>query len=230
MILAAGRGTRLGALGERVAKVLVEIDGRSLLAHQLDYLAGEGVELVVVNAFHLAEQLIDFAAERDGPPELRVVAEAEPLGTAGGVINALTEFSPEPLLVYYGDVIAREGLAPLSGLHRAQKPVATLAVYHSDQAHAKGVVELEGDRVVGFHEKDASWASGWVNAGVYLIEPSWLAEFPRGEELDFGFDLFPQALKSRRKLIAHRLSTPVLDIGTPGDLETARSRGRSEPS
>ena len=123
MILAAGRGTRLGALGERVAKALVEIDGRSLLAHHLDFLAPQGVEMVVVNASHLAQQLIEFAAERSGPPELRVVLEDEPLGTAGGVIHALPQFSTEPLLVYYGDVIAREGLGtPSEPARRSRGP------------------------------------------------------------------------------------------------------------
>ena len=58
MILAAGRGTRLGALGRTTPKVLVEIGGQPLLARQLSYLAEAGVERVVVNAHHLAEQII----------------------------------------------------------------------------------------------------------------------------------------------------------------------------
>jgi mannose-1-phosphate guanylyltransferase len=230
MILAAGRGTRLGALGERVAKALVEIDGRPLLAHQLDYLADEGVELVVVNASHLAGQVTEFVVARTGPPELQVITENEPLGTAGGVINALQEFSREPLLVYYGDVIAREGLQPLVQLHEAHRPVATLTVYETHDAEGKGVVEVDGDRVVAFHEKDPSRGSGWVNAGVYVVEPSWLAEFPRGKELDFGFDLFPNALAAGRELLAYRLAASVLDIGTPADLEKARMHGFSGSS
>jgi NDP-sugar pyrophosphorylase family protein len=215
----------LGALGGRVAKALVEIDGRPLLAHQLDYLASEGVEMVVVNASHLAEQLLDFADARRGPPELRLVIEEEPLGTAGGVINALDQFSQEPLLVFYGDVIAREGLGSLGELHRAGQPVATLAVYKTDRAQEKGVVDLAGNRIIGFHEKDPSRTVGWVNAGVYVVEPAWLDEFRRGAELDFGFDLFPAALATGRELLGHRLAQPVLDVGTTKDLETVQAKG-----
>ena len=64
-----------------------------------------------------------------------------------------------------------------------------------------------------------------MNAGIYIVEPSWLGEFPSGEQLDFGFDLFPNALDSGRELMAHRLAAPVLDIGTPADLQTARAHG-----
>jgi NDP-sugar pyrophosphorylase family protein len=106
--------------------------------------------------------------------------------------------------------------------------MATLAVYETDRAHEKGVVDLDGNRVVAFHEKDPSRCSGWVNAGIYVVEPGWVDEFSRGQNLDFGFDLFPAALATGRVLLAHRLAEPVLDIGTPTDLETAQDEGLSE--
>src|SRR3954454_22943445 len=89
MVLAAGRGTRLGSLGLTVPKVLVDVGGRPLLERQLDYLAREGIERVVVNAHHLAEAVDSFAREYTGALELSVVTEVQLLGTAGGVRNAL---------------------------------------------------------------------------------------------------------------------------------------------
>ena len=225
MVLAAGQGTRLGALGERQAKALVEIDGRPLLAHQLAYLQAHGVSRVVVNASHLAEQVEAFAQDYPGPIDLDVVVETEPLGTAGGVRNALDLFTSRSLLVVYGDVVSGENLRPLGDIHDRIGPVATLAVYHSDRAQKKGVVELSGSRVTAFHEKDPKRTSGWVNAGMYVVDPGWLAGFAHGAPLDFGFDLFPAALVSGRELRAHRLSAPVLDVGTPEDLEHARAVG-----
>lgn len=225
MILAAGRGTRLGALGRRTAKALVEIDGEPLLARQLRYLAGEGVERAVINASHLAEQIELFAGSLSGGIELEVVREPEPLGTAGGVLNALPLLGPEPLLVLYGDVIAREPLAPLGELQERLGAVATLAIYESDDASQKGVVELSGDLVTAFHEKDPARTSGWVNAGVYVVAPDWVAGCDGEPPLDFGHDLFPAALAQGRWIGAHRLREPVLDIGTPEDLERARAGG-----
>ncbi len=226
MVLAAGRGTRLGALGERTAKALIEVGGEPLLAHQLRYLGGQGVGRVVVNASHLAEQLERFAAAQQGPPELRVVREPDPLGTAGGVLNALRLFEPGPIVIVYGDVISGEDLEPMAELHSRHRPVATIATYHSDRAQQKGVLELSNSRVTAFVEKDPERTSGWVNAGIYIVERDWLAGWEEREPpLDFGFDLLPAALDEGLELRAHHLEAPVLDIGTPADLKHARERG-----
>jgi NDP-sugar pyrophosphorylase family protein len=225
MILAAGRGTRLGELGQRKAKALLEIGGVPLLSHQLDFLSAHGIDSVVVNASHLAGQVQDFVSSRGGDPAIRVVVEPEPLGTAGGLINALPFLETAPLAVLYSDVVCGEDLAPMGELHEREAPVATIAVYESDHAQAKGVVELSGSEVTGFHEKDPARTSGWVNAGIYIVEPEWLARFPTGEFLDFGFDLFPAALRDRERVLAHRLREPVIDVGTPEDLESVRASG-----
>src|ERR1035441_6413429 len=116
MLLGAGRGTRLGALGLTVPKILVDVGGEPLLARQLRYLAREGAERVVVNAHHLADQVEAFAAQHTGPPELVVVREDELLGTAGGVRNALPELGTEPFVVLYGDVRSEEHTSELQSL------------------------------------------------------------------------------------------------------------------
>jgi mannose-1-phosphate guanylyltransferase len=225
MILAAGRGTRLGALGERIPKALVEIDGVPLLRRQLDYLAAHGVESIVVNASHLADQIEEFAGSYSDGPEITVVVEAEPLGTAGGVINAMPHLNPGPVFVLYGDVVCGEDLKPMAELHERETPVATIAVYHSDHAEAKGVVEVDGSAVTNFYEKDPDRTSGWVNAGIYIVEVDWLTRFPGGEFLDFGYDVFPAALQDQKSIRAHRLRERVIDVGTPEDLEKARAAG-----
>jgi NDP-sugar pyrophosphorylase family protein len=227
MILAAGRGTRLGALGEQRAKALVEIDGRPLLARQLEFLAEQGVERAVVNASHLAEQLEEFVERHHAPPAVEVVVEPEALGTAGGVLNALPRFLEGSLAILYGDAIVREPLAEMATLHHRTHPVATLAVYRSDHAEAKGIVELDGTLVTGFVEKDPARTAGWVNAGLYIAETSWLAAAPTERPLDFGHDLFPDALRRGMEIRAHGLAEVVLDIGTPADLARARERGLS---
>lgn len=221
MVLAAGHGSRLGALGERCAKALVEIAGKPLLAHQLAYLASLGVERVVVNASHLAAQVEDFAATYRGPPKLEVVFEPELLGTAGGVANVLPMLSPGPLWVLYGDVIVRDDLRPMATAHASHDSVATLAVYHSRHTEGKGVLDVNGSLVTRFREKDVTRGAGWVNAGVYLIETEWAARFPVDAPLDFGFDIFPAALAAGESLRAYRLAEPVLDIGTPESLARA---------
>jgi NDP-sugar pyrophosphorylase family protein len=231
MILAAGRGTRLGALGEATPKVLVEIDGRPLLERQLHYLEQNGVDQVVVNAHHHAAQIVLFAQEYSGSVELICVLEERLLGTAGGVRNALDHLRPGPFVVLYGDVLVDASISPMLELHRRTAASATLAVHEARSSEGKGVVEVDGhDRIRRFTEKGAQ-AEGpvLINSGLYVLEPDLVATLPPGVECDFGKDVFPAALESGLTLSAARLAEPVIDIGTPEGLALARAAaGRSE--
>jgi NDP-sugar pyrophosphorylase family protein len=227
MILAAGRGTRLAALGLNVPKPLVDVGGRPLLSRQLHYLAGQGIHRVVVNAHHLASAIESFAGEYKSPPEVRVVVEPELLGTAGGVRNAIGEFTDAPIIVLYGDVLVVDApLAPMLALHQRLAARATLAVYRSTEVLGKGTVAVdEHGYVTAFREKAASAAvqSALINAGLYVLEPALVAGLPAGTPLDFGHDVFPAVVAAGGRLAAHILSEPVIDVGTPEGLARART-------
>ncbi|HZU60916.1 MAG TPA: NDP-sugar synthase [Solirubrobacteraceae bacterium] len=225
MILAAGRGTRLAALGLKVPKPLVDVGGQPLLSRQLGYLAGQGVQRVVVNAHHLASAIESFAAEYKSPPELRVVVEPELLGTAGGVRNALDEFDGAPIIVLYGDVLMDAPLAPLLALHRGLDAQATLAVYRSTDVLGKGTLAVNDEGyVTGFQEKASTAVQdgALINAGLYVLEPEVVSSLPAGTPLDFGHDVFPALIAAGGRLAAHVLQEPVIDVGTPEGLAQAR--------
>jgi NDP-sugar pyrophosphorylase family protein len=226
MVLAAGRGTRLGSLGRRVPKVLVDLAGRPLLAWQFDYLEREGFRSIVVNAHHLAGEIRSFVDSYRGALELTCVFEPELLGTAGGVRNALAALQPGPFVVLYGDVLTREPLTPLLEAHARSSAVATLAVHESELTEGKGTVAVGPDwRVTRFVEKGPPEPGrvALVNSGIYVLESSLVEELPLGVPLDFGHDVFPQALERGAHIMAHKLSTPVLDMGTPETLALART-------
>lgn len=114
MILAAGRGSRLRPLTDRVPKPLLRVAGRTLIEHHLDRLAALGIERVVINLHHLGEQI--RTALGDGGRwgmELQYSPEAELLETAGGIRAALGLLGPDPFLVLNGDVFCDHDPTPL---------------------------------------------------------------------------------------------------------------------
>lgn len=227
MILAAGRGTRLGELGRTVPKVLVDVGGEPLLARQVRYLTDGGVERIVINAHHLADQIVSFVAEHPRAVDIEVVVEPELLGTAGGVRNALPLLGGEAFVVLYGDVIIDEAVGAVSETHGRAQASATLTLYRAAEFEGKGTVELSSDGTVSaFHEKASSHADGhaYVNAGLYVIEPSLVWDLPLGVELDFGHDVFPSALAQGQTIATHVLPAAVIDMGTPAALDLARDR------
>ena len=115
MVLAAGLGTRMGAISDRVPKPLVPVAGKPLLAHALERLEQAGVTDIVVNTHHLAAQIESFLTEyanRLGAPGIHISHEKERLETGGGVRRALPWLGKDAFYVVNSDVVLAEGGAP----------------------------------------------------------------------------------------------------------------------
>lgn len=134
MILAAGRGTRLGPLGRHRPKALVEIRGIPLLAGVISRLAQQGFREIIVNTHHLADQVDEFLAgycrrHRRAGITLEVSREEQLLDTGGGVQRASWFFDDgQPFLVHNVDVLSDLHLGRLLQAHLDSGALATLAV------------------------------------------------------------------------------------------------------
>jgi MurNAc alpha-1-phosphate uridylyltransferase len=118
MVLAAGRGTRLRPVTDRLPKPLVEIAGRTLLDHAIDRLATTGVEHVVVNLHYKGDMIAARLAERDRP-RITLSREETLLDTGGGVKRALPLLD-DSFVVVNSDIMWLDGAAPaLSRVARA---------------------------------------------------------------------------------------------------------------
>lgn len=135
MILAAGLGTRLRPLTHETPKALVRVGDTPLLEHVARRVVGTGVEHLVVNVSPHAEMIREFIAEKDGfGAEVDVSEEPDgPLETGGGIKKAEPLFRKEgPFLVHNVDVMTDIPLEDLWATHRADRPLATLAVREAD--------------------------------------------------------------------------------------------------
>jgi MurNAc alpha-1-phosphate uridylyltransferase len=111
MILAAGLGTRMRPLTAELPKPLVRVAGKPLIDHVLDRLAAAGIERVVVNVHHLADQMTTHLAGRMRP-RITISDERDALlDSGGGVRKALAALGPEPFVIHNCDSIWTEGTA-----------------------------------------------------------------------------------------------------------------------
>ncbi len=105
MVLAAGHGTRLRPLTDRLPKALIPLGDRPMLAHVIDGLHSRLGEFELsVNAHHMAGRVAEFV--RQHHPRGNVFVEPTLLGTAGGVRAAWRAFRGEPVLVVNADILA----------------------------------------------------------------------------------------------------------------------------
>lgn len=209
MMLAAGQGTRLRPVTERIPKCMVRLGGRPLLEYGIRWLAKHGVTELAINLHHLPEAVTEYFGDgRQWGVRITYSLEPEPLGTAGGV-KRMASFFRGPFFVWYGDNLSTCRLDHLWEQHTSRGGPVTVALHQRDDPTHGGIVALDAqDRITRFLEKPAPGEvfSRWVNAGIYVLEPAVLDAIPTGRAVDFGRDVFPAMLAADGVLYGYRMS------------------------
>jgi MurNAc alpha-1-phosphate uridylyltransferase len=163
MIFAAGRGERMRPLTDATPKPLLRVGGKMLIEHHLEKLAAIGVEEVVINISHLAEQFP--AALGDGSRwNLRILYSDEgpvPLETGGGIKHALPLLGDAPFIGVSADIVSDYDYARLP---REPDGLAHLVMVPNPDFHPRGDFWLEGSRL---NEDGVGERLTFGNIGVY---------------------------------------------------------------
>ena len=214
LMLIGGLGTRLRPLTYHVPKQLILLAGKPMLYHVLDLLPPDVEEVVLATGYKA--NLID-AYVRAHPIRwpVRMVSEAKPLGTGGGMKNAGGGMS-DPFFLLNSDVIAAADLAGLARHHAARGGFGTMALALVGDTRPYGVAALgEDDRITGFVEKPEPEhaPSHWINAGLSVWRREVLEKIPAGRPSSFEQEVVPHLVE--RGLYGFRLSGYWDDAGTP---------------
>lgn len=112
MIFAAGLGTRLRPLTDKMPKALVEVDGKPLIEHVIEKLRKSGFTSIVVNVHHFSNQIIDYLNAHDFGVDIRISDETDKLlDTGGGLRKAAHLFNPdEQVLIHNVDILSNADL------------------------------------------------------------------------------------------------------------------------
>ena len=131
MILAAGEGTRLKPLTDNIPKALLEIKGKPLLEHTINYLKHFGVDEIIINVHHFAEQIITWLeSKKNFNIRIEISDETDKLlDTGGGLKKASWFFNDKSLFILATvDVITNLNLNKLYEFHVKSGALVTLAV------------------------------------------------------------------------------------------------------
>ncbi len=148
---------------------------------------------------------------------LRYAVESEPLGTAGGIRNAV-DLVGRLALVLNGDILTDADLSAMLHFHAARAAHATLYLTRVPDPAQYGLVELDGTgRIRSFVEKPGPGriTTDTVNAGVYLLDPSVIARIPSGRPVSIERETFPGLLRDGIPCYGWVASHYWLDIGSP---------------
>lgn len=217
VIVAGGRGTRLGELAREIPKPMLPIGGRPLLQRQIDSFREAGIGRVVILAGHLASVIEQQArAWSDEHCRIEVVVEREALGS-GGCLQLVPQ-AHGPLVVAFGDVAFDMDLRALLRAHHEREARVTAVVHPNDHPHDSDLVRLDPrGRLLDLHRKPHPpelVARNLVTAGVFVIDSALAAALPACK-LDLVHDVLARAHARGEAIYGYETTEYLKDMGTP---------------
>ena len=220
MILAAGFGTRMGALSRDTPKPLLKVAGRALLDRAIDRCAEVGVDRVVVNTHYLSER-IKSHLEGVISVKIDISDETEILETGGGVAAALPLLGDAPFYTLNADAVWAMD-APLDTLRRAWRDenmdaLLLLCPIESARAYTRpGDFFIDPDGRP--RRRDDAPRAPYVYTGAQIISPRAFDDAPGGA---YSLNVIWNRLAARGRLFACVQSGAWVDVGTPEGLALA---------
>jgi len=236
VVLAAGRGTRLGALTERTPKALIEVAGVPLIGHVLGGLQRAGIEDVTVVTGYLGQAIeAEIGTGAQSGMRITYVRQEKLEGTAAAVALARDHAEGEAFFVGWGDILVRpENYRRV--ISAARFANGSLAVNDTDDPWAGAAVHVdEAMHVTRIIEKPPKGTSTtrWNNAGLCVLPPAIWEEIDRLKASVRGEYELPEAVAALVAAGAVMRAVPIegpwFDIGAPDDLDRARREWEGRP-
>lgn len=220
MILAAGFGERLWPLTADRTKPALPVRGKPLVGYVAQYLAGFGIRDVIVNLHHHPDSV--KLALGDGSQfgvHLEYVHEPVILGTSGALDNARELLANDTFIVINGKIITDIDLHQALAEHRERQALATLVLRKNERFERFSYVEVRDGLVTRFAGMPSreTWQSKedpLMFTGIHIMEPRIFDYIPRGIFSDSVIDVYPQAIASGERIVAHVSSGQWFELST----------------
>jgi D-glycero-alpha-D-manno-heptose 1-phosphate guanylyltransferase len=221
IILAGGFGTRLRSVVRDLPKPMADVGGKPFISYLVDSLSDSGVKRIIFSVGYGRDAIMNYFGNASGDISFIYAEETQPLGTGGAILNALKFAEDENLLVLNGDSFFDVDLKGLYNAHLASHGPLTISLKPMKNFERYGSVEVSGNRVNGFREKERV-DSGLINAGVYVMNRS-ISKSMEKHSTPFSFesDFLPKKCEEL-EINAHISDGYFIDIGIPEDYNKAR--------
>lgn len=181
MVFAAGLGTRLKPLTDRMPKALVEVAGKPLLWHVLKRLEQAGASRVVVNVHHFAGQIISYLKEHSFALDLHVSDESSLLlDTGGGLKKASALFQTDrPVLIHNVDILSNVDLTGFyqkaegrTALLVSSRPSSRQLLFDVDMRLVGWTNLLTGEVKSPYPDLDPDQCRRYAFSGIHAFSPT----------------------------------------------------------
>ena len=219
VVMAGGFGTRIQPLTNSRPKPMLPIVNKPMMEHTMMTLKDLGITEFIVLLYFKPEIIKEYFGDgSDFGIKINYVVPDDDYGTAGAVKLAEDLIGDENFIIISGDLVTDFDFKKIFDFHKEKNAKLSITLTSVDNPLEFGVVIAnENGKIEKFLEKP-SWGevfSDTINTGIYIIEPEILSYIPKGENYDFGKDLFPRLMREGVELIAGNAEGYWRDVGNP---------------
>lgn len=230
VILAGGKGKRLGKLTKNLPKPLIKITNKPLIEHQLSLLKSYGYSKIWILSGYLGEKITDYVGNgRKWGLNIKHIIEAKPLGTAGA-LKQLDGKINKDFVVFSGDIMLDIDLKRLVKFHKSKTgSVATIVVHPNDHPFDSDLVDVDKNyKVTSFlirrnktQQKNLIFRN-LANAGVFIFSSKIFIYIKSNEFSDLEKNILVKTLKKGEQIYAYNTQEYIKDMGTAKRLDIVR--------
>lgn len=223
LIMAGGKGSRLGPLTNQTPKPLIKFGNETIIEIIIKKMVKNGFKNIHISVGHLGNQIINYLQSgKYLGAKISYIEEQFPLGTAG----SLSLFPPDrnnPILVINGDLITNVNFQEMFDYFCFTNSGLTIAVFEESYQSNFGVIKLKNSDVISLEEKPVRLET--VFAGIVILHPRILKLVSKNLHMNMS-DLINKAILENEKVSAFRIHEYWRDIGTIKSLQTAQTENK----
>lgn len=232
LLLCAGIGSRMKELTKDKPKALVPVNGRPLLAWNMEKLKSSGFKTVVVNIHHFGDQILSYLKENDNfGLEVHISDERDKLLDTGGAVKAAMQYldSDAPVLIHNVDIISDLDLGDLMAAHLDGAHLATLAVrtrktsrylmFEESTKHLTGWTNIQTNEI-RLSRITTMMVANYGFSGIHVIDSDIQDFFPNKRAFSI-IDVYLEAAKTKNILAFPHEDDIWVDVGKPENVERA---------
>lgn len=227
VILAGGRGTRMGSLTEDIPKPMVKLADKPLIEHQIDLVKKFNYNDISILTGYKGEVIKDYFLDGNKwNVKINYHSDPKPLGTSGS-LKEIENIISDTFILLYGDTMIDIDFKDLLKFHHEKGGIATLLVHPNDHPFDSDLLEIDdNDRVTSFFSKPhkkKSYRRNLVNAALYVLSPKIFKFIKKNSFSDFGKDIFPKLISLNQSIFAYNTTQYIKDVGTIERLKEVES-------
>jgi len=228
IIMAGGRGLRMGSLTKKIPKPLLLVNKKPIIKHIIGKAIDQGFKDFYISVNYLHKKIIKTVGDgKNINVNIKYLIEKKPLGTAGSLnlFKRINKNKKEPWIVINGDVISEINFKNLIDFHKENKADMTIVGRLQQFENPFGIINLNGFTIQSVDEKPIT--KNYINAGIYAISENVIMHLPKKKTIDMP-DFVKILNDKKKRVVVYPFHEFWIDIGNQKKLKMANATKQIE--